>query len=258
MPSLTDFVILENAAEAICAGDTARTINLLGSYINEYPDSSSSLYAGYLMGQLYLQGRDTLKAVRSWKQALEVGGRQVPYGFTRKCEKVLEDQWYVKKADICVLISECYRKSNDQSTALDYLQLADTKYLPYRDCGNGMLMYRTMLSMYIAQNYLEQGDTTQAIQRLLEYFMSMERYSFQVTEMLHDILLSRYSQEEIKDQFKHAIKGMRIVRGGPNEPEKILEFTVLDHTIRKPAYRSLRDQKRLFREHRNIRSLMGT
>jgi len=130
------------------------------------------------------------------------------------------------KADICVTLSKAYFLLDDNSTALEYLKLADTKYLPsFGGCANGMIMYKTKLSLDFADYYLLTGDTLKAIDRLIEFFLSNERYDDMVTAKLKSILLLKYSQKEITAEINSGIETMRIVKGQVGEPHKTLIIT---------------------------------
>lgn len=141
------------------------------------------------------------------------------------------------KADICVSLSKLYEYSGESQMALDYLDLADNNYLPsYGGCANGMIMYRTYLSIKYADFYLRMGDTTKAISRLLQYYMSGESYSIEVAQKLKKLLLQKYSQREINLEIEKAIGTIKVEkRSKDNEYRRIYLFTLFGHTDAFPS-----------------------
>jgi hypothetical protein len=99
------------------------------------------------------------------------------------------------------------------------------------------------------------GDTTKAIDRLLEFFLSEEYYDDIVTEKLKSILSLSYTQEQITTEINNGIKTMRIVKGKDTEPENILLITLFGRTIVKTAYLDLKYYKDFYGKHNNILTL---
>ena len=101
------------------------------------------------------------------------------------CDKLLNKHFTLRaKADLCTVLSTVYLNEKQFDSALYYLNQADNENLPYRNCGNGVMMYRSYLSPYFADCYLAMGDTTNAIARLLDYFMNINGNTVLLTRKL--------------------------------------------------------------------------
>ncbi len=200
-------VLIEQANRAFCKGDTATAMANLEAHVEKYPNDATVLLAIYHLGRLYFHKGDDQVALAFLTNALE---RKPKSGLLIRepedCHEVSGRNYESVRADICVTLSQVYQKAGEPEKALDYLNLADKQYLPrYGGCANGMIMYRTYLSLFYADVYLQAGDTVRAINRLLEFFMSDEGYQLQIAARLKTCLLASFSQKQIKQEIKKAI-----------------------------------------------------
>jgi hypothetical protein len=78
-----------------------------------------------------------------------------------------------------------------------------------------------------------------------------------LTEKLRQILLTKFNPSEIKTQVEDGIKTLKIVKGGKEEPDRILEFTLFGHVIRSDASEEpLAFWKKRMRNRESIRQLI--
>ena len=250
--------LIHKAAVSLCSNDTLRTIELMESYISEYGGPESDLGPYNTLGNIYYFGlHDTINAVRVWKLGLDAGRSNYFNSFIHKCGLSKLAYQRANKADICVELARHFTHIGEYDEALAYLQLADTDHLPtYGGCANGMIMYRTMLTLHFATTFLAKGDTTHAMQRLVEYFLSWESYSDDVTLLLRDVLLKYHTQSQINDEVRQAIKTLTIVKR-PNSDTEQARFTLFGHSTTTYSSGTIRQARRSIREHPNIRLLQG-
>ena len=232
------FRLIDSANTAACNGDTSLCIKWLLLTEKEFPVTTSTPVIEAALGKLYLQRGEDEKA----KEHLLFG---LQHYFLAACPINSDEQkckspmvnvdgsYSRDRSEICVLLSKVYLKQHMPDTALQYLQLADGKYLPYKDCGNGIMRYRSYLSPYFADCYLAMGDTTSAINRLLDYFMCTDGNTSLITQKLKQVLLLRYTQEQINTEITNSLKRIK--------PDKIKseerpEFILFGHKLMRWGY----------------------
>lgn len=253
----SEFDLINQAKRAYCSGDTLQTIRHLESYTERYPENGKAVVVSLRLSDFYINSKAYQSAVSKLKQALDTHPKNGYFFFRDTCNLFSEIDLAALQAEICVKLSDVFIVLGDFEQGLNFLTLADTKYLPgYGGCANGMIMYRTKLSLNFAELYLKMGDTTKAIDRLLDYFMSNEYYDKAVTQKLKTILLTHYDQRTINREIEQGIKKMKFIKGaGKKEPEKILCLTLFGHTLRLPVYASLDDHKKMIRGNKNLQLL---
>ncbi len=246
--------MLKQAENSFCNGDTSKTIEILEKYIEKSPQSRTTILISKKLSEFYIAKDKKKEAIALLTKALEV-------------EPINDQPIYNKlyrgldpnsvEADICLSLSKMLASLGDNLGALKYIHLADTKYLPtYGGCANGMIMYKTKLSLDFADQYLLMGDTTKAIDRLMAFFLSDEHYNKEVTAKLKSILLFSYSQKQIKKEINNGIKRMKIVEMQEDESENTLLMTFFGRTIKKRSCKSLKFNKDIYRKHKNILTLI--
>ena len=248
--------VLKQAECSFCNGDTSQTIKTLENYIDNFPSIGTTLLISKRLAELYLATDNSQLAISLLTKAIEIKPTKGYFIYMDSCGLYNGLDPASIKADICVSLSKIFASLGDKLTASEYLNLADTKYLPsYGGCANGMIMYKTKLSLDFADYYLLTGDTTKAIDRLMEFFLSNEPYDDKVTAKLKSILLLSYSQQQITTEINNGIKTMRIVKEKESEPENILLMTFFGRTIKKSAYKDLKFYKDIYRKNTNILTL---
>ncbi|MCB0791949.1 MAG: hypothetical protein H6595_06825 [Flavobacteriales bacterium] len=246
--------LIQQAEDHYCAGDTMQALRSLETYAEQYPDLATTVFVKWRLAEHLLQS-DTAGALRLMNEALAI---EPMFGWVNIKDSCVLFQRRLSgsvKADMCVEMNRIYRAMDDPQQALHCLELADTKYLPYQGCGNGMLMYKTFLSPEFAKVYLQLGDTAQAMDRLLLFLFSTDGDARPVAAMLKEILLERYTAEEIARELRKGIRNIVIVDGREDEPEKILRMTVWGHVIREAASRNAGWYRRWFRQEIGYRML---
>lgn len=248
--------ILKQAEGSFCNGDTSQTIKTFENYIDKFPNIGTTLLIGKRLAELYIATNKSELAIGLLIKTIEIKPTKGYFIYKDSCGLYSGLDPASIKADICVILSKIYTLRGDNLTAVKFLHLADTKYLPsYGGCANGMIMYKTKLSLDLADHYLLTGDTTKAIDRLIEFFLSNEPYDNIVTDKLKSILLLSYSQQQITTEINNGIKTMRISKGQENEPDNILLITFFGRTLKKSAYKDLKFYKDFYRKNRNILTL---
>ncbi|HMG15230.1 MAG TPA: hypothetical protein VK590_07290, partial [Saprospiraceae bacterium] len=204
--------ILKKAENSFCKGDSEQTIKLLEYYTNKFPDKATTILLSKRLSDFYIQLNKKEQAISTLTRALALKPKGDVLFYKDTCGLYNKLDYSSIKADICVELSKMYINSGNYPTALSYLILADTKYLPsYGGCANGMIMYKTKLSLSFADFYLMVRDTSKAVDRLIEYFLSDEAFSDKVTDKLKTILLTTYTQKQITDEVNNGIMTMKIV-----------------------------------------------
>jgi len=251
------FDLIDSATRSFCSGDTNATIKYLKRYSDKYPDNANTLLANHRLGEFYAQEKDYQAALTLLTSSLTL---EPKIAFVSKdtdgCKLFERNDFSSAKADICVTLSNLHQRLGDNAKALHYLNLADNEYLPsYGGCANGMIMYKTYLSLKFADFYLTTGDTTKAINRLLEYFMSGEYYSLQVAQKLKDLLQYKYSQKQIEAEIEKAIATIRLNKKFEDGATvSVYSFTLFGHTRRLP-FDKLKENKKYLRKNESLNLL---
>jgi len=254
--------ILKQAESSFCNGDTSQTIKILESYIEKFPNIGTTLFISKRLAELYLKTDNTELASNLLSKTFEITPTEGYFIYKDSCGLYSGLNPASIKADICVVISKIYTLRGDYPSAIKFLNLADTEYLPsYGGCGNGMLMYKTNLSLHYADLYLQTGDTSKAVDRLINFFLSDEGYDNLVTLRLKSILLLSYTQKQITDEVNNCISSMQIIHTIDNvdtsEPiaSKTLFMPLFGRTIQKSAHQDLKFYKSYYKKHKNILTL---
>lgn len=254
--------LLKQAESSFCNGDTSQTIRILENYIDKFPNIGTTLLISKRLAELYLKTDNPELAINLLTKTIDIKPTKGYFIYKDSCGLFNGLDPASIKADICVTISKIYTLRRDNLTALKFLNLADTEYLPsYGGCANGMIMYRTKLSLDFADYYLQNGDTSKAIDRLIYFFLSDETYDDIVTERLKSILLLTYTQKQITDEVENCINSMQIIHTIDNvdgtEPiaGETLFMTLFGRTIHKSVYKDLKFHKSYYRKHKNILKL---
>jgi tetratricopeptide (TPR) repeat protein len=253
------FDLIDSATHSFCTGDTTATIKYLKRYSDKYPDNANALLVNHRLADFIIHSGNYQSALTLLTTTLTLNPQT---GFANKetdgCKLFERNDYSSAKADICVTLSNLYERPGDNKKALEYLKMADTKYLPsYGGCTNGTIMYRTYLSLMFAGFYIKTGDTTKAINRLLEYFMSGEYYSLEVAQKLKELLRFKYSQRQIEQEIEKAIVTIRHIKsfeGG--ETVNAYSFTLFGYTQRLP-FDKLQENKKFLRKNQNLNILKG-
>jgi len=246
--------LVDSAKHTFCTNDTLKTIAILEGIEKLYPTDGFILSTNKALAELYLtQGRRE-EAKSKLIYALTYN-RTSHLAFLEKdvCDKLLNKYLLVKvKADLCVNLSNLYSYEKKFDSALYYLKQADNENLPYRDCLTGMMMYRSYLSPYFADCYLAMGDTTNAIARLLDYFMNLNGNPVLLTRKLKSILLQKYSQKEITAEVRKGLKALTFTKEGENLD---ISFPLFGHTIKEYGYDTEKKHRKAYAHDGSLKML---
>jgi tetratricopeptide (TPR) repeat protein len=225
--------LVDSANAAFCKNDTVTTIAILESIEKLYPTDGAAAMSNKALADFYIaQGR-----IKEAKEKLHYGisyqRTSIPV-FNKKmegCSQLFSNQiWLTAKAESCVSLSRLFLQEKKFDSSLYYLQQADIQLNPYQNCGNGLNMYRVYLSPFFVDHYLAMGDTTQAIARLLDFFMVHDGDTEPITKKLKVLLLQKYTQQQIKAGVVKAFRGMAFIKD--NKGVWWLNIKMFEHTIK--------------------------
>jgi hypothetical protein len=225
----TNFKTFANAENHYCKGDTLKTIKILETYTKTFPKNFATLLVNKRLGGFYIQYGDTAKAVSILTNSL-ANSFDNGLCYNEKLGTLFKELEYeTSKGDICIDLSNIYLLNGLSDSALYYLQLAETKYIPYK-CGNGQINYKTKLSFYFADIYLKNKDTISAINKMFDTYLKVEsKKAILLGAKLYSILLNKYSQAQIKNEFKNSIKNIKGMY--TKDGSKYFKCKIYDHQI---------------------------
>jgi tetratricopeptide (TPR) repeat protein len=208
----SEYHLIFEAQKSYCAGDTISAIRQLKAQVDRYPNATNLEAILFVLGKTCLQIGDTAAAKRYFDKAFAIESSKSPMVIIQDTCGLFEGSFYSYnwiKAETCVALSRIAAHNKKYDVALNLLARAEGDFQPFRDCGNGILMYRSNRSFDYAKVYLAKGDTLAAQQRLLEYFDCRDGNYLQVTTMLKDLLLMRHTAKEITAVFQTAINNIK-------------------------------------------------
>ena len=228
--------LIDSAKLSFCKNDTLKTIACLETIEKDYPTDAAIVATNKALADLYLTIGRTREAKEKMLYAFLYKPTNYPaYRCTDFCNRILNNFYTSRaKADLCVGLSQLYLKQKLFDSSLLYLNLAENEFLPYKDCGNGIYMYKSFLSPYFADYYLTIGDTTKAIARLLDFFMKGDGDSRLLIQKLKLILLQRWTQKEITEQVDKGLRELKFIKA--DDDEFVISLTLFGHTIKGYGY----------------------
>jgi hypothetical protein len=244
--------LVDSANAAFCKNDTVTTIAILENIEKLYPTDGVVAASNKVLADLYIaQGR-----MKEAKEKLLYGifykktSIAVTYRYVDRCSPIiLNKELITAKAESCISLSRLFLQDKQFDSSLYYLQQADIQLNPYQNCGNGFNMYRIYLSPFFADHYLAIGDTTQAIRRLLDFFMNPDGDTKPVTKKLKALLLQSYSQHQITSEVKKGLRDVTFTKAAGNDDSWYMNITWFGFTTKYYAGSSsyLKDCRKLYR-----------
>ena len=207
------YKLIDSASINLCEKDTAKTIELLSDFMNEYPYSGIDRLVGVKLGQLYTETGDFFEAEKVFYTVLSTTYlRKDATTFSSKeienCALMIDGNKF-KEADAnaCFGLYYLMMKEKSYEKAYEYLILANTTYLPYKECGNGVEMSIINHNKYFVDYFLKTGDTTKAINKSLDIILEDYRYrvSKENVGILRAVLLKKYTSKQINDEIEKGI-----------------------------------------------------
>ena len=224
--------LIDSANKYLCVCDTISAIPILESIEKNFSNDGYILVTNRILSDFYLSQGRVAEAKQKLFYAISYNPENsMPVRGPYVCDK--HTFWVENvtgRAEICVSLFCLYLGQQMFDSAFYYLNLADGKYFPYSGCINGKLMYKSHLSTYFADYYLAIGDTTKAINHLLDYILVLDGNIETITEKLKTILLQKYSREEIINEMKTGFRKVsyKTLRGERME----IDFTFFNHNVR--------------------------
>lgn len=207
----------EQVTKALREKDTVAAIRLLDQLHQALPDSAIHMLIYFHSGKLYQLAKRNEEAKNCFRKGLITRIHSF-------CFPLFEggNGWpHEAKADICIELSRMKVLEKELDSAVYYIYLADSTYLPYQECGTGMQNYRSRITPLIAQTHLMVGDTTRAILRLLTFVI----HDLHNARMLFTLLSFYHSPEDIKKAFCHAFRNMK------KGEDQFINFTVFGYSV---------------------------
>jgi len=249
--------LIDSARVAYCKNNKEMAIHFLRQYVDAHPSITTAIIAEYRLGELLAAENRSDEALLVLQSALEKKSTGGLWSIPKdSCGLFQSNDYDRTKARICITISNIFETRGDEQKALHYLMLADSDYLPYQSCGNGMQTFRTGLSLTIADYYLRKADTAAAINRLLHFFLPADRYSNDVGNKLTEILLEQFSTREIVKTARSAIKNIRKEKREVNGEPKSVYILTLFSVRQVLPYDSYSDNVAYLRQSSNMKALL--
>lgn len=247
--------LVDSAKVAFCNGDTSLTITTLESIEINYPTDALIVSTNRALAQLYIAKGKTAYAKAKLLYAFSYTPTNFPaYREDDVCDKILKRQEYSRaKADLCVDLSKIYLAQKAYDSSLYFLNLADSAFLPYTDCANGIYMYRSYLSPFFADHYLATGDTAKAFARLLDFFMNPNGNTNLLAQKLKTLLLQKWTPEQIKGEVDKGLRTLQFTKIG--DSEFLIQFTLFGHTIRDYGHGKVGHYKKLYKSDPGLKIL---
>lgn len=203
------FAMADSAAQAFNSKDTTGAIQYLELYTRTYPKSWLMWMVSARLADLYKQRQQYDSALSKLNRILQLSPRydSVLYAIGSSGAAFLQCNKFLSvKGDVFTSLSDLYVLKYDLPKALDCLKKADSCYVHFNGgCGNEIIGNLTGLSIKYADFYLRTGDTTSAINRLLEYCFWQENHSLEAIRKLCPLLLSRYSASAILKELEKGV-----------------------------------------------------
>lgn len=224
--------IIDSINRSFCNKDTIKTIEYLELYSSRYPENIATCLVNLKLAEFYMHTKHNDIALNKLTIALQLNPN-IGYPYYEKkegdtCGLIYWQKTLTVKADICIKLSELFENMGNKQKALEYLDSAYDKYLPYKSCGTGMMLFRTSLSIKYAEFHLRNRDTLKAEKCLFEHCLSGTR---EVMEKLKEVLQSRYTRLQIQKEIKNGIAKLRKAKKQIYcEYDRSIEFSIFGHT----------------------------
>lgn len=232
--------LVNTAVVNLCEKDTAKTIELLSLFTDDYVNTGMDRLIGVKLGQLYAETNNLIAAEKAFMAVLSAGLIKNNLGvFSPKeienCDVIIQPSNFTKaKTMACIGLYHLEMKQKDYKKAHQYLVLANSKYFPITSCGNGIEMYLVQNNKYFVDYFLTIGDTLGAINQYLDFIFKDRDYANSKGNAmkLKHLLLKKYTQKEINEEIEKGISGIYkkkiIVKG---EEKESIYFSLFDHLI---------------------------
>ncbi len=250
--------LVAKARQSLCRQDTSSAIDVLAQAAAQYPDEAMILSVYKVLADLYIN-RNQLDMAQ---QALMAGLRLRPHQGTSISDTLYcraapyINYSYRSRADLCVGMSDIYKRTGKPDSSYYYLLMADNLIASYSNEKNAIEAYRGKLSILISDYFTAVDDTVAAINCLLDNFLKQEVNSADITGKLRALLLTRYSVLQIRENVGHAINNIRIKRKG--DGKYILRITLFDHVIEQWGSGQAGLHKKKIRLHPSLNQLRNS
>lgn len=203
------FALIDSAVHAFNEKDTGRTIRYLEAYVHIYPESWIAWLANVRLAGFYKKQYRYDSAMARLTCAL-----QSPFKYNYEQyppdssgEALLSYwKWFRGRGDVFADLGDLYTRIREPEKALACFKKADSCYhRSNTGCGNDFRSRQTYLSIKYADWYISAGDTSSAINRLLEYCFWGEDHSPEAIRKLCPLLLSRYTASAILKEFERGV-----------------------------------------------------
>lgn len=251
------FYLLVNSYKKVdsllLARDTNGVISKLDNMINSFQGSSCNIFSYSLQAKLLWAqnkkeaAKDKVYLGLSYTDSKHVGSISQ---YALRTFSLPDGKRF--KSELSLLMSEFYLGTKQYDSALHYIYLADTVYYPRYDCANGSYGYKAWLTRHYIKCYLASGDTSLAMNKLLNYFINYEADQEYLTSELKKILYLKYDKEEIRAELNKGINNLRFKK-------EQIELSAFNQTFNVPFYgaKTKNDAKRILKANKYIIRLMN-
>lgn len=246
---------------SLCKGNIPHATRQLEAFETLYPNEKLLYVTDKILGDIYMKGSRLGDARQKYLCALQASNNSgiVPsLVMEANCGNNLIKYFYsYGPADICVPLSAVYRNFGEIDSSYYYLDLADKKLNPFRGDGTDSTLYRAYLSPYFAEHYIAAGDTTSAINRLLDYFGEAVGDTRKIASSLKHVLQLKYTRTRIKREVNKAIAGMVVTAPQKKGKNGVALMIMFGHPVRiYGAFETTWEAQAAIRKDSRIRMLL--
>lgn len=243
-----DYSKLKQADELYCNDDKSDLVlEALEECLKDSSYSRTDLgYVHYFMGDVYYNREEYEKAIIQFKASLEFGIYPIE-DYERKCH-LGSMPWRFIRNERAINIGRNFMNLGELDSAEFWFHQAKNKY---KSGGCGLVMTRHYYRVDIEQIklFLVKGDTISAQNRLIDRF-----FYYSEPEMLHKILLSKYTQEEIETELLKSIQNIKV---HPSDSEYYI-FTFFHHLVKQRLNRvTIEKQRKWINDDPSVRLLLN-
>ncbi len=242
--------LLKNASISYCNNDYNTSIKNLLEFREKFPKHALIEEVNQQIGHLYFLKLDFEKSkmelttlingkpigeVNDEYKALECVTNYDSSNF--KCMRIVFPEPYTHLQHLaCLDLFEIFKKEKQYDKSLEYLQLADKKYIYNTFSGNGNNMIKIAMALRYKEIYLLKVDTNAAIKELSNEIFTIEVGHSEIIQSLKTLLFLKYTPEQILAEVNNAINSIHQQEKVVNDKKySWFEMNLFGHTIQIPS-----------------------
>lgn len=205
---------------ALCKRDTALGLSYLSRYDNYQGEKKHEVSSLLLQALIYEDKREYDVSIKKLKAALDIyeAPESIQYindpcnwAFNTLLER-FDDPILISDYNLLITLSSISIKQSDANQAIMYLDKINHASIPgYSGCVNGVIKIETSIAIKKAACYLLLGDTSSALNNLIDYVIFEEApQSDTLVRILKPLLLKKYTRAEILAEIENSIKSVKM------------------------------------------------